>query len=387
MSSIRFFIFSIIQFLIIYSLEATLNPNLDITKRCTNQPKLVSKSIPTKKLSKWLEEDNRKQFELIHKLWRKTNIFLEVKASTTPKPLKSTNRKIYKTKPSATRHLHTKRTSTPSFFEFYYRDEFDPKSIRNKKKNIYEDRNRTNKNKKRFQDTTKAKFLKYPDDTSNYKHALLSTTSEMKDHVSKLKFFDTFDNFFLQRRPELTAKLQKLPTDTKANRTPRYVFDSFFDRSDLRLKRNTTNDENSSRNETNSTLVFMPTQMRNISKIIDLSTLYDKINFFEMYDDGTKNSDDTLEEIESNKKDFIGNLTDFVNKTIFKTDDYEEVSVKTGSIIVSETFNNLKYINEPMEKYKDYKNDKITRDLKDIISWEDYPFVAVYIYKPLKVKY
>lgn len=328
--------------------------------------------------------DNRKQYEMINILLRGTKIFIERDGHTETYLQKNKNHPRFATV-TFIQHRNPYRfrtwtyTSTPSYIEFYYLQELD-EYVENGNRDTYSNKKGP---KLTIHQTDGPAIIQYNNISELYDPSKLKT--------SKLSGTNT------QIKGEVVALRVKTTQCIKnsCNKKSNIVTQDFFD------SMNCTNIDNLKLNKEENNLKS--------------TTFYDKIRFFEIHDNQTQlpaiekklqnsynNTSQTKYILLDHIRNDIGHVDNktrhYVKKHIVEnqhtetTQGNEKVTVNLlnstrSGLSLNLWLENKEYTNKMTEPFQvKYEAKSFLNYINKPTVWTEYPFIAVYIYKPLQVK-
>ncbi|CAG9785056.1 unnamed protein product [Diatraea saccharalis] len=354
-------------------------------------------------------------------LWRKTKLFEDEERMTSAvtKNRSERNKAAHfafdkKHSVSFTAHRPTFKTSTPSYIEFYYLDDNDERLKRREvimpmanlmKKRLKADINNKNGNQKPEWDPVLSFYVNEPEFKfvtpplhRNIAHFHEKPQLRSKTFYDKQSMYD----FIREKLKAKNVVLAKMKSALSSNKK--------------------TTDSKKSHDEETCPVTFTYGNMNSTNNDTTLTSVYDKIKFFETYDQHTQPPDDKQDRyrdmqnmikenyIDSNQKVVledinknIGHQHTGLHQTHVKkhvSDDFEN-KIKNNNNTVNTTttnhvtckINNTSNEQNPTRNYNFFMTDqklfnytlKAAKNASKPVLWSDYPFAAVYIYEPSQI--
>ncbi|XP_045486449.1 uncharacterized protein LOC110994682 [Pieris rapae] len=334
-------IFSLFILSEIHSISNVQSKDNNITRNITNinqTPNTTPRIVSSKRR---LDRVTQKRYEIINVLWRKTKIFedvdIPIENSTKRSKKEKTLSQIVTNTP-----LRRTTTGTPSYIEFYYSDLNDE---RIKRRNLDTKIKKDNINIETRSVLNSPVFLFHVQyetctSTKNTKHR--SEKAPLRNNLKRSQFLDSL-KVSMKKFDDETC-----PVTTKASE------------------------------------IVNRTKNIDILKHSPLSTAYDKIKFFELYDSDTPTPKSEM---------FLPNIDD--DEKILLEDIHFNIKHQNKTRYVK------KHIDTPKPTGSDSENDSpeivITNiptqrvnTTKDFHSrsahWSEFPFIALYVYEPTQVR-
>ncbi|XP_028041350.1 uncharacterized protein LOC114251328 [Bombyx mandarina] len=367
----------------------------------------MKQNITTSPIKKYLNKVNRKQYEIINMLWRKTKIFVDIENNTSKYKSQKVN-STEKTKQYFLRkNLQIPRpfpgfqTSTPSFIEFYYLHEIDES---NKGNILHTDSHKMVDVKTKIDNVRLNslrsvnafylfdRFLKTPQENVYKSFKTSGRTSSNKQIIlNETSLFTLSTDQYSEKNENITQldKLNKSISSKIFHDDPRFVPDKNKKR---KAVHNSTANKRITQAENSTPKVF---QYRNVD--VQHTTTNDKVKFFEIYDSQLafdhKESIDYIKIKTENKEekklllehldfDAVQNNAD----TKLKHRKKHIIETNRNGFQIQESLNSVTMLNTSTKEMKTSSGRMREISFRyEFVPWLNYPFMAVYVYEPLQV--
>lgn len=406
-----------------------------------NVPIVENTPIPLKKypfLKKWhVGRVSRKQYEIINMLWKKQNNNPVVNIETitaSMKPMRKQNsirtdsrKYVFSVPPRSfpfARYVHT--SSTPSYIEFYYLDEIETDDHHIVAATTKKNTDVVDIKPQQFNEGRRSRFVirsplfalnineppTYTKSVSNDNDFLLGGilrarqtslpdnnaylhNNIQKKHVESFTM-KTYDMNKISPIAISLTRTQPTKISLFATNSPTTIPITISTVITMNVTKNDKHEKETSTVPTKRILFSVTKRLPEKSKHFTETTLYDKIKFFEVYDSHTRswlnrdinNSD---KDISNSERIKLENIYDsmgeklhlnmkFAKKEIAKLQNEIEKNVTTA-----DTLNRSKKSNESNSKDSE-KNTSISI-MSRAATWAEYPFIAVYFYERLQVRF
>nr|XP_037874673.1 uncharacterized protein LOC101747142 isoform X4 [Bombyx mori] len=366
----------------------------------------MKQNITTSPITKYLNKVNRKQYEIINMLWRKTKIFVDIENNTSKYKSQKVN-STEKTKQYFLRkNLQIPRpfpgfqTSTPSFIEFYYLHEIDES---NKGNMLHTDSHKLVDVKTKIDNVRHNslrsvnafylfdRFFKTPQENLYKSFKTSGRTSSNKQIIlNETSLFTLSTDQYSEKNENITQldKLNKSISSKIFHVDPRFLPDKNKKRKGVH---NSTANKRITQAENSTSKVF---QYRNVD--VQHTTTNDKVKFFEIYDSQLgfdhKESIDYIKIKTENKEekklllehldfDAVQNNAD----TKLKHRKKHIIETNRNGFQIQESHNSVTTLNTSTKEMK--TSSGRMRDISfryEFVPWLNYPFMAVYVYEPLQ---
>lgn len=380
---------------------------------------------------------SRKQFEIVNMLWRKTNVFADIK-STTAGDKENNNyngtKVLYKRHENNWNFRHKGNyisrpifhTSTPSYIEFYYLDEkVDPvkDTSTDKFDKFFNIRRTTRLINYARDDFRHSPLFSFRVESSYKKPTSASSTKTTTQPVKKKKRGNPREQVFINTLTESRnySNLKNiLKPENRVKLTDLIKNNTLFGKRLITVKvylngsRATRTKQTVKRAPKTTTL---STTTCSTTLTIKATTAYDKIKFFELYDsltlaprqDGLKNKNDSTNIIDSEDtepktdkaQDVVQNIETTTNNQSKKNRDEQIFNFVSFTTESKKNTSKSRFIKRKGSTH--LFQDKNAIDLllnitttrspssdaenkNKLAAWSSYPFVSVYVYEPTQVR-
>ncbi|XP_072940600.1 uncharacterized protein [Epargyreus clarus] len=367
---------------------------------------------------KWqIDRVTKKHFEIINVLWQKTKIFLDIDYSdltckaTTTESTPEIQARITST-PHTSEQLKV-QTSTPSYIEFYYLDQSDDRIKRKHSPDSFlhklKEGNKSNTDRSNVRKASIPLLFKFLMNAVPRKHTSMGAQRKRTIHKisegnidrSKInksktkKYSNDFPSTVNRKSKVRSSKREENNIlDTQAMNV---VYTSTISHM---LTKGITSKTNTNRLSLNlhPNKFINHTAYANKSSLMtaSVSTAYDKVKFFEMYDSNTPQWEDYIQN--------VSHVINNANQSSIKND--EKILLQHVNIVdtghnkeknktrhVKKDTQNLngkkekgenEYLKNSSKPFKSSPFQKHS-DGSRLAVWSDFPFVGVYIYEPSQV--
>ncbi|XP_059059512.1 uncharacterized protein LOC131852793 [Achroia grisella] len=379
---------------------------------------------------------SRKQYEIINMLWRRTKIFIDMDSTTTLNKVTKnmfTNKNTFKIsrRNPLTFSFMRPKSSTESYIEFYYLEDNNESlkywDIRLKDKHLNASKYQS-KTSSKHPDINKQPLSRYPlvainFNNPNYKstYAALPFKITLKQEKPRIDYLPFLHIKRLKKIPTLNDVNRNVYTNVKQHLKKKEVSDDFV------MCPYTTETPS-----TNKNIPFSQVSKNTTVLPKTLSTVYDKIKFFEIYDGNTRSRNltynyDEINEIDNVAKDYILNnnnkvllehvdhgighhsdshvnryvkkhITENTFKNLMETPMHTSSSAQTKPTRLTKTMEKRKVESLKWSKVQQNNEHKLCNksqiakchanvffNFSKRALWSEHPFAAVYIYEPSKI--